>query len=879
MKQAYLLIILFLVALGANAKQIDENTAKKVGRNFLVHNTSNFDENITLDLVFTSSSVEKSSPIDVKLPTNYYYVFNISSNGYIIVSADDIVYPILGYSYESNFSTSNLPIQTAKWFEGYKNQIRFAIANSYNATNDISKEWNALLNPTSGKQMKKKAGVAPLVQAKWDQSPYYNSYCPYDKKEIDTTVTGCVATGMAQVMYFWQHPKRGVGSHSFKHQKYGTLSANFGQTTYDWDNMYDSITEYNPAVATLMAHCGVATEMNYDVSAKGGSGTYVISYDGEKNNSAEYALKNFFGYDSTTLKGMDKEYFTDAQWLTMLKLEFDSSRPIVYAGAGNGGGHCFVADGYDANDFVHFNWGWSAYYNGFFKMGALNPDGLGTGGGTGGYNNSHEAIIGIKPEPDSNGFFSGGVTSPDLRLNSDIVVNPSSISYNNPFTVEFDVKNASTTASGNFQGDYAVGIFNENDVFIAFVAEVKNQTLNFNSITSSKISFNVPAQSKMTPGKYKIGAYYKANGGKKFISLKNGGHMNFITVKVEHINGLNLTTYIETDNEEIYLNETFTVSFNIKNTESTTFSGDIGVDLYDVDGDSLLEIGTLKGLTLNTNQSFSKNLEITLNGGLDIEPGTYLMVAKSKTAGGAWELIGEDTFYNPEDIFFVIEPIDPDQYEYNDTFKAAYKLPVNFVGDSARIKTVDANCHDGLDYDYYKMDLATGYTYTMTPLLHNSYISGDGNEYTLEALFSYTEDGVTFSESYDYKFDNDIVVQGPKTVYFFVSRYYAGEEGTYALDVNIKRKGTNGINNNVLAELVTIYPNPANNAISIELLSNNNKIKGLTIQNIEGKTVNTLTIQDQSNTATVDISNLTAGVYTVSLETTEGLIRKKLIVQ
>jgi hypothetical protein len=234
--------------------------------------------------------------------------------------------------------------------------------------------WVNLLD--GRKNVSVSTAVSPLVQTKWDQSPYYNNLCPYDNSKGERTVTGCVATAMAQVMNYWEYPKKGTGFHSYNHSKYGTLNANFGSTTYDWANMPNELTSSSStvqknAVATLMYHCGVSVDMDYNVSSEGGSGAYVISSRSPVTHCTEYALKTYFGY-KTSIQGVQKADYTTTNWKNLLKAELDASRPIVYAGFGDGG-HCFVCDGYDNNDYFHFNWGWGGLYDGYFALNALIP--------------------------------------------------------------------------------------------------------------------------------------------------------------------------------------------------------------------------------------------------------------------------------------------------------------------------------------------------------------------------------------------------------------------------------------------------------------------------------------------------------------------------
>ncbi|GAH70824.1 unnamed protein product, partial [marine sediment metagenome] len=265
-----------------------------------------------------------------------------------------------------------------KWLEGYKQQIQFIKRNGIEQTENIRALWNGSVNSLKSPQ----SSVSPLLTTQWNQAPYVNAKCPYDDSYQELTVTGCPATAMAQIMKYWEYPAKGFGFHSYQHDKYGTLSANFGSTYYDWDAMPNTISSSNDAIATLMYHCGVAVEMNYNVSSEGGSGSYVIKdalgrYS--DNQTVENALPTYFSYDST-IEGLYRIDYSDDDWKAILKAELDASRPIQYAGYGQGG-HTFVCDGYDENDYFHMNWGWGGYYDGYFLLDALTPGSGGIGSG------------------------------------------------------------------------------------------------------------------------------------------------------------------------------------------------------------------------------------------------------------------------------------------------------------------------------------------------------------------------------------------------------------------------------------------------------------------------------------------------------------------
>ena len=448
MKQKLLLFgLLTFFGMTTFAKQVDENTAKQVGQNFLATRTNSqtLKNSSSFQLVYKSNS-KISNPLASIQPTTYFYVFNASTSGFIIVAGDDNVTPILGYSDQGVFDPNNIPQNVAKWFEGYKSEIRSIIEQNIQPTNEIKDEWQSLKNGnTNNSSAKAMASVNPLMQTQWNQSPYYNSLCP------GGSVTGCVATAMAQIMKYWNYPATGSGFHSYNHQTYGTLSANFGSTTYQWGSMPNSVNSTNNAVATLMYQVGVSVDMNYSPQV---SGAYVISAQSPVTNCSEYALKTYFGYKNT-LQGVQRANYNQTQWLNLLKTELDASRPILYAGFGSGGGHCFVADGYDNNDYIHFNWGWGGAYDGYFQINALNPSGTGTGGGSGGYNSGHQAVIGIEPPAGSQTY--------NMALYNYVTPSANTIYYGQSFNITTNIANNGTNT---YNGDYTAAIFDNSYNFI-----------------------------------------------------------------------------------------------------------------------------------------------------------------------------------------------------------------------------------------------------------------------------------------------------------------------------------------------------------------------------------------------------------------------------
>ncbi len=292
---------------------------------------------------------------DVRL----FYIFQNADDGRsLILGADDLLPAVMAYGINA-FDVNRMPAQVSEWLDFYEESSLQTILSS-----------KPLKAPIQGN------AVAPLVSSKWDQMDPYNRLC-VEKMQRNMPV-GCVATAMAQLMYFWKYPARGTGSHSYTASTGTLLSANFGSTEYPWDKMKDcygvhaidgsSEMEDTPftdeeadAVSLLMYHCGVAVDMQY---AEAGSGAY--------DSDAAAAMINYFGYD----KGIKQTYravCTDDEWQQMLLDELSQGRPMFYsAHTRNNEGHSFICDGFDGKGYFHFNWGWGGRDDAWCAIGALN---------------------------------------------------------------------------------------------------------------------------------------------------------------------------------------------------------------------------------------------------------------------------------------------------------------------------------------------------------------------------------------------------------------------------------------------------------------------------------------------------------------------------
>ena len=390
MKKITTLFAMMICAVVMMANPVEPEQASTVALHFMMRQMPAVTRSTECTLAYTKSN-DRSDAL--------FYVYNVGG-GFVIVSADDAVIPVLGYSTTGSFDPQNIPANCAAWLQGYADQIAIVKEHNLSAPTKVSTEWTELVEGREPVRSGNTRAVAPLLTTTWNQWPYYNDLCPEDAS-VDTwfggrVPTGCVATALAQIINYHQWPTQGFGTHAYYDYggvdeysdvgEYGWQQADFGNTTYRYDLMPDYLDEYSTpeqvnAVATLMRNCGVAANMQYQPDGSGATA-----------NNARAALINYFGYEAEVARrdykthGMiintynNTIYYNDDEWKAMLKSELDAHNPVYYTGSPfdlYGDGHAFVCDGYDANDYFHFNWGWG-YGGEYYAVGSLIPEGADT---------------------------------------------------------------------------------------------------------------------------------------------------------------------------------------------------------------------------------------------------------------------------------------------------------------------------------------------------------------------------------------------------------------------------------------------------------------------------------------------------------------------
>ncbi len=869
MKRLYLILSVVLLPFVLLAEPIDETTALTVGKAFVINNTHSPVLKSTVSLKTAMRMTGKDLSMKSASGSTYYYVFNIDTRGYVIVAGDDAITPILGYSDEGNFDPASMPQNVAKWLEGYKKEIRYILEHHVPATKEIADRWTQLKEGQGFPEMATAKSAGPLLSTKWNQAPFYNDLCPMNQQAGERAVTGCVATAMAQIMKYWNYPQKGSGFHSYNTDHFGTLSANFGSTTYDWGTMPNSINSANAAIATLMYQVGVSVDMNYGTGDEGGSTAYVLSSQSPVDYCAEYALKNFFGYKNT-LQGIEKDHYTNAQWIALLKGEFDASRPVLYAGFGTGGGHCFVADGYDNNSYVHFNWGWGGAYDGYFAVTALNPDGLGIGGGTGSYNNGQQAVIGIQPPQASVNF--------NLLLYNYVTISENPLGYIQPFTITTNISNMGT---GAFSGDYAAAVFDASGNLIDFVETKTGESLESGYAYTNNLVFSSEGMVSLLPGNYYAGIVYRPSGGNWMLLSNDGDYHNMIPFAVTYSNDIELNSDITIfPGTTLIQGEEVSANLNIINTGSQTFTGQYAVGLFDLNGDAVQTIDVVdENEGLPSGYTYLDPYLTFTGSTVDADPGSYLMAVLHKPAGGDWLLTGSTNFQNPIRVIVQSAGMQPDIYENNNASTEAYELPVTFNQNTAHVITAGSNCHVGNDYDYYRIDLPAGSAYTIAPRLQDSYDNNDGNAYTLDALFSASLDGDQWSDTFDDVPDGVIELNNGGSVYFMVSPYFTGETGSYLLDMTITKGTSSGTDDYSAGGSLKVYPNPARDLLTISTKQFTGNIQQIEIVDAAGNHVLSPSAEQVGDVVSLHLGNLPNGLYGLRIYTDKGISTQKIIIQ
>lgn len=478
-----ILIAICVSALFANGKQISQNAALSAARKYSRTGQVAPAKNLRSD----------------KTNNAPYYAFNLEQ-GYVIVSGDDEMTELVGYAENGFFDAENVPPQMQLWLDGYAEYVAAVQSGKAKARKILLSDSPSVV-------------VEPLVTTKWNQDAPFNNFAPEytdDNNNTQRCATGCAATAMAQIMKFHNWPEQGVGHYSYEHQSFGTISSNFSEHVYDWTNMIDRYnngeysSEQADAVALLMKDCGVSLSMNYGPV----SGASIYSY--------YPAFKNYFRYSSRTVNRSGCE---TAEFTKIITDELQEGRPLIYCGTGEDGGHAFVVDGYDTNYFLHVNWGWGGYSDGYFDMNYMDPTGLGIGGGSGAFKWNQGIVLArpLKDGVEPYEFIQQLCFVPYDDVKGGIFCEQE-MPANKGDVVTILLRNTANLSGESFFGSLNVGVFDDSGALVTMGNEERIENNNGDLLefqSGSLYSVDLPMTlntAGIADGNYIVRAMSKANG-------------------------------------------------------------------------------------------------------------------------------------------------------------------------------------------------------------------------------------------------------------------------------------------------------------------------------------------------------------------------------
>lgn len=573
MKKILLFMVGTLVAFSLSAAHISELDAQRLAVNFINGNSGK--------VIFKSKKMGLQQVRSANLQAENFYGFNIADGGYVVVSANSDTYEILGYADSGMLNPEDMPYNLRQWLKGYDEAIK-ALTGT---------EVQTLSAPVVTGE-----AIAPLLTTTWYQDAPYNQYCPtVPNKEGTTEVapSGCVATAMAQVMYYHQWPTaacKEIPEYKF-FPAYGdsiTLSALPAQA-FNWGDMLLSYSgveaseSQKAAVAQLMQYCGQAVRMVY---AAGGSGA--------QETAIATAARTYFGYDKGT-KPAFRDYYSISQWENMIYEELKAGRPVLYAGQSGSGGHSFVCDGYDGNGLFHINWGWGGRSDGYFRLSVLNPfnnSSIGSSISHMGYSYSQQVVLGMQPPTE-------GTEAYDQNIYFALVepVKIHSTDYGVDFLFQYESliypKNRVVGALGTKNGDEFVPLIYSDEVDVDEESE-----------QCPKFVFNIPPE-LLQDGENLLHLYAKpASGDYPWFSLASDDVCLRVVKDTEGMalsmlpeKKIEITDVYADNNAAVKPGEKTNLHINVKNLSTKELNAQVDVLFY--------EMG---GLTLE-NQDFS-NLQI-----------------------------------------------------------------------------------------------------------------------------------------------------------------------------------------------------------------------------------------------------------------------------
>ena len=619
------LCLLLLFTTGVSyGNTVNEPTAKKAAINFLLSVGIDSPGLSGITTAYTSVTGINGAPF------TGFYIFNAPPSCFVIISASDVVQPVLGYSTENIFSipVSNTDVQY--WLNEYHQNIAHKVMNNISASLEVHKQWNDLLTRQKT-TAEKNTHVLPLTTTAWNQYPLYNDLCPYDFLYRRPTLTGCIATAMAQLMKYWNWPVSGCGSHSYPTKLYGVQSVDFSASKYQWANMSDTLSGPDSAVAKLMYDAGVSVNTEYGLNS---SISYMVPEEDNITNVVSYALKTYFHY-KPSLKALSRQgtmaadSFTAAQWMNMLRSELESGRPVLYGGYnGNNDPHGWVCDGYNnsGNNYLfHFNWGWGGKNNGYFSIDNAEN-----------FDSRQHAVFGIQPD-------TYPVFNDDLQVAGPLQTTSSPARYGQPFSVSASIINKGSSAAS---GDFCAQVFDTSGQLVGTVQTIPAFSLQPGANTGM-LTFATGGMFQLAAGIYSIHIAYRSPGTTDWRPVGNNGDItNYTVMGIANDTDMMLYKPFEIATDTLIHGRPAVISAFITNIGRARFTGNLDLSLYDIaTGVKAGIIASQNDVLINT---YAARQFTFTNDELRVPPGKYiLMLQHQYNDTGAYCITGAAWAPNP----------------------------------------------------------------------------------------------------------------------------------------------------------------------------------------------------------------------------------------
>ncbi len=307
------------------------------------------------------------------------FQFDIDPVGYVVISADQHIYPITAYSFTDSFhmeGKDNNPLADLLQMD-LTNQFSHINSMRQETINSALQIWEKLITGTAEKHLLEAwppegtTSSGGWVETNYSQSPPYNNFCPMDLVANERSVAGCPSVAMAMIVDYTNTLN---GTHfdaadAYYHNYGGNQywidadHAAYGFPSFDDINLYfEAISvKYNnnetinaDEKAALVFGCGIAARQVY---SSGGSGTFGVDQ--------AFDAYQRFGFDNARLVADN-----DTSFYSQMKQNIMQAMPVHLAllQSNASGGHNVVADGYNTDGFYHINFGWGGAYNGWYHV-------------------------------------------------------------------------------------------------------------------------------------------------------------------------------------------------------------------------------------------------------------------------------------------------------------------------------------------------------------------------------------------------------------------------------------------------------------------------------------------------------------------------------